>query len=57
MESFAHSIAADQEPEVSAEDGIKALRALLAVYQSHERGTAIKIGNSQETSAGDGPEP
>ncbi len=54
MESFARSIAADQEPEVSAESGIKALRALLAVYESHERGTAIKIADSQETNAGDG---
>jgi len=33
MESFAHSINKDQPPEVTGQDGINALRALLDVYQ------------------------
>jgi len=38
MESFARAIKADKMPAVTGEDGIKALRVLLAIYQSAEKG-------------------
>ena len=36
MQSFAHSIQRGEEPEVTGEDGMKALRVLLAAYESWE---------------------
>jgi len=44
MESFANSILRNEEPEVSGEDGLKALQVILAAYESALTQQAVIIG-------------
>ena len=43
MESFVQSIAEDSPPATTGQDGIRSLRALLAIYESAEKGRLISI--------------
>jgi predicted dehydrogenase len=43
MESYAQSIIKDEEPEVSGEDGLKALQIVLAAYDSFKAKKSIEI--------------
>lgn len=52
MESFARAIKADKAPAVTGEDGVRALRVLLAIYRSAEKGQLIKV----ETQEGSTPD-
>ena len=43
MESFARSIQQDEEPRVTGADGLKALRVLLAAYESWETRKIVSV--------------
>jgi len=43
MESFVGSILRNEEPEVTARDGLKALQVVLAAYESDRLGAAVQL--------------
>jgi len=43
MESFVERLSRDEGPEVTGEDGLKALETILAAYETSETGSALRI--------------
>jgi predicted dehydrogenase len=43
MRSFADSLIHDKEPAVTGQDGVKALKIVLATYESHKKKTAVSL--------------
>lgn len=43
IDSFARSIVEDKDPEITSDDGIAALKAILGAYESFERSTLVRL--------------